>query len=160
MANSVNTPLGKVVPIPFPGRIIKSGEPDEQIIKSIQKRLNQVGCGPIEEDGFFLNETKKAVKLFQARFPDANGNPLKVDGEVGSITWSALFGSAAVPSNTSPSSSLIKSVIEFANTQIGVLESPLGSNRGKQVDEYLRAVGLDPKMVAFLGVLPLRISVT
>jgi len=89
----VHTPLGRVVPLPFPGRIIKVGDPDSNIVKSIQHRLNEVGCGPIEETGIFDNETtKKAVKLFQARFPDPNGLPLQIDGEVGQITWSAMFG--------------------------------------------------------------------
>jgi hypothetical protein len=55
-----------------------------------------------------------------------------------------MFGATSVPSNTSVPSPLVKAVIEFATTQIGVRESPLGSNRGKEVDQYLRAVGLNP----------------
>ena len=51
---------------------------------------------------------------------------------------------ASVPSNSSPPSRLVKAAIEFAATQIGVRESPLVSNRGKDVDQYLRAVGLNP----------------
>jgi hypothetical protein len=39
---------------------------------------------------------------------------------------------------------LIDAAIQFAATQIGVRESPLGSNRGPEVDQYLRAVDLDP----------------
>jgi len=141
----VNTPLGRVVPLPFPGRIIKAGDPDANIVKTLQHRLNEVGCGPIEETGIFDNErTKKAVKLFQARFPDASGLPLRIDGEVGSLTWSAMFGTSSVPSNSSPPSPIVKAAIEFATTQIGVRENPLGSNRGKEVDQYLLAVGLKP----------------
>ncbi|HKA19589.1 MAG TPA: peptidoglycan-binding protein [Blastocatellia bacterium] len=141
----VNTPLGRVVPLPFPGRIIKAGDPDSDIVERIQHRLNEVGCGPVEETGIFDTETtKRAVKLFQARFPDANGLPLRIDGEVGPLTWSAMFGTSSVPSNSSAPSELVKGAIEFATTQIGVRENPLGSNRGKEVDEYLRAVGLNP----------------
>ncbi|MGS0759439.1 peptidoglycan-binding domain-containing protein, partial [Roseateles sp. GG27B] len=39
---------------------------------------------------------RQAVKLFQARHVDPQGRPLKQDGEVGAITWSVLFGTAAV----------------------------------------------------------------
>jgi len=141
----VNTPLGRVVPLPFPGRIIKAGDPDSEVIKAIQRRLNEVGCGPIDETGVFdIENTKKAVKLFQARFTDASGLPLLTDGEVGSLTWGAMFGAVSVPSNSRASTPLMKAVIEFAITQIGVRESPLGSNRGREVDQYLRAVGLNP----------------
>jgi peptidoglycan hydrolase-like protein with peptidoglycan-binding domain len=120
------------------------GDPDTGIVKAIQHRLNEVGCGPLEETGVFDEKTKRAVKLLQARFPDAEGLPLIVDGEVGSLTWGVLFGTSSVPSNSSPPSQLVKAAIEFATTQIGVMESPLGSNRGKEVDQYLRAVGLNP----------------
>lgn len=141
----VSTPLGRVVPLPFPGRIIKVGDPDSKLVKAIQHRLNEVGCGPIKETGVFDNEkTKQAVKLFQARFPDASGMPLRIDGVVGPLTWGAMFGSESVPSNTRASTPLVKAAIEFANTQIGVRENPLGSNRGREVDQYLRAVGLNP----------------
>ncbi|MCI0338016.1 MAG: peptidoglycan-binding protein [Acidobacteria bacterium] len=141
----INTPLGRVVPLPFPGRIIKAGDPDRVIVKAIQHRLNEVGCGPIEETGIFdIEKTKKAVKLFQARFPDASGLPLRIDGEVGPLTWGAMFGAVSVPSNSRASTRLVKAAIEFAITQIGIRENPLGSNRGREVDQYLRAVGLNP----------------
>src|SRR5947208_1985700 len=48
-------------------------------------------------------ETERAAKLFQARFPDVDGQPLVVDGKVGSITWAALFGEESVPAtDTAP----------------------------------------------------------
>jgi peptidoglycan hydrolase-like protein with peptidoglycan-binding domain len=141
----VNTPLGRVVSLPFPGRIIKVGDPDREIVKAIQHRLNEVGCGPIEETGVFDEEnTKSAVKLFQARFTDVSGRPLLIDGKVGFFTWGAMFGAASVPSSSPTSSSLVSAAIDFAATQVGVLEQPLGSNRGPEVDQYLRAVGLNP----------------
>ena len=34
--------------------------------------------------------------------------------------------------------------LEIAAAAIGVKEDPLGSNRGPEVDQYLRSVGLDP----------------
>ena len=141
----VNTLLGQVEAVPFPGRIVKVGDSDKATVKEIQHRLNSVGCGPIAEDGVFDKEgTEKAVKLFQARFPDVTGMPLEMDGKVGSITWGAMFGASTVPSNSAAPPALAKAAIDFAITQIGVREKPIGSNRGTEVDGYLRAVGLNP----------------
>lgn len=39
---------------------------------------------------------------------------------------------------------LTEKVIELANASIGFKEIPAGSNRGPEVDEYVRSVGLDP----------------
>lgn len=142
---TIATPLGQAEAIPFPGRIIKAGETDKEVVKKIQHRLNETGCGPIIEDGSFNKDTtEKAVKLFQARFPDVTGRPLEIDGKVGSLTWGALFGQTTVPSTKTAPSKLTEAVIAFAKTQIGVKEQPIGSNRGPEVDEYLREVGLDP----------------
>lgn len=41
--------------------------------------------------------------------------------------------------------SLILGALRIAQSQVGVMESPLGSNRGPMVDEYQLATGLDPK---------------
>jgi len=146
---SINTPLGPVAAVPYPGRIVKVGDADPSIVKKIEQRLNAVGCGPIAEDGVFDKaETERAVKLFQARFTDDQGNPLKIDGQLGPLTWGAMFGKSTVPSTLQAPSPLTKAVIAFANTQIGVLEDPLGSNTGPEVDKYLASVGLvhhDPK---------------
>lgn len=147
---TVNTPLGRVTPVPFPGRIIKVGDPDAETVKLIQHRLNEVGCGPIEETGVFDAErTKSAVKLFQSRFPDVNGLPLRIDGEVGTFTWGAMFGAGSVPSNSRSPSPLVKAAVAFALTQEGIRERPLGTNRGPEVDKYLRAVGLTPSAGSF-----------
>jgi hypothetical protein len=148
--STVSTPLGKVVAIPFPGRVIKAGDPDREIVSSIQTRLNEVGCGPLEVTGIFDAEgTKRAVKLFQSRFTDVSGRPLVIDGEVGSFTWGAMFGSKSIPSTSTAPSSLVKGAIDFAATQVGIRERPLGSNRGPEVDRYLRAVGLNPANGSF-----------
>jgi hypothetical protein len=147
---TVNTPLGRVVSVPFPGRIIKAGDPDRETVTIIQKRLNEVGCGPIEETGIFDAErTKRAVKLFQSRFSDVSGRPLGIDGEVGAFTWGAMFGAGSVTSSSTAPSQLVKAAIEFAVTQIGVREKPLGSNRGPEVDKSLRSTGLTPAAGSF-----------
>lgn len=59
----VNTPLGRIVPLPFPGRIIKVGEPDRKIVRAIQHRLNEVGCGPIKETGVFRRDARKINQI-------------------------------------------------------------------------------------------------
>lgn len=135
--------LSTTVSKPYPGRVIKTDEEDAQVVLAIQQRLNALGCGPIEEDGIFQNQTEAAVKLFQARSTDTHGNPLVIDGQVGAITWGALFGNATTVTATQPTG-LAAAVIAFAKTQLNVREQPLGSNRGPQVDQYLRAVGLNP----------------
>ena len=129
---------------PFPGRVIKRSESDADIVKALQHRLNEVGCGPIDEDGGFGDQTESAVRLFQARFTDTDNQPLKIDGEVGPLTWGRLFGAATAPQVLDPPSDLAQAVLDVARSQIGVLEQPLGSNRGPQVDQYVRATGLEP----------------
>ncbi len=114
------------------------------MVRAIQQRLNQLACGPVLEDGVFGAETADAVELFQARSLDKFGSPLQVDGVVGPMTWGALFGAATVPSVNTAATPLLKRVLEVAASQVGVMEEPTGSNRGPQVDEYLRCVGLDP----------------
>jgi peptidoglycan hydrolase-like protein with peptidoglycan-binding domain len=145
-----STLFGRVETIPFPGRIVRVGDPDRDTVKKIQNRLNAAGCGPIVEDGVFdKKRTERAVRLFQARFPDVTGVPLAIDGEVGSLTWGVMFGASTVPASSTAPSALAKAAIEFASTQIGVMERPLGSNRGPEVDGYLTAVGLDPAAGSF-----------
>lgn len=137
------------MPNPFPGRTLRPGSTDAASIRLVQERLNQLGCGPVEADGVYGAETMEAVEFFQARNADTFGNPLKMDGCVGPMTWGALFGAAAVPAVTRAFSPLTSEGLRVAATQIGVLEQPIGSNRGPQVDAYLRAVGLDPAAGSF-----------
>jgi hypothetical protein len=143
-------PKSSVAALPYPGRVIKHDEKDETIVRAIQHRLNETGCGPVDVDGDFGKHTEDAVKLFQTRFADQDGQPLKVDGQVGSITWSMLFGTKTVPVVTKPvAKTLLAKALEIAASQIGVREKPLGSNRGPEVDKYLRSVGLNPAAGSF-----------
>ena len=139
------TTFGAFEGSPFPNELLKIGTRNADAVRKIQTRLNDLGCGPLPVDGVFDSALSRAVKLFQARFPDPGGMPLKVDGQVGSVTWSALFGLASVPSAVRAPSRLTEAVLAFAETQIGVMEDPPGSNRGPEVDRYLRAAGLDPE---------------
>lgn len=126
----------------YPGRIIKIGENDRAVVRPLQLRLNELGCGDLRGTGFFGKNTEEAVKVFQARFTDVDGRPLEIDGEVGSITWAALFGAETVPVQEVAPSKLMAKALKIAVSQIGVIEKPIGSNRGKEVEEYLHSVGL------------------
>jgi hypothetical protein len=126
----------------FPNRLIKKGEADQAVVKAIQKRLNELGCGPIGIDGDFGLKTFQAVKLFQSRFSDTNGNPLKVDGIIGAVSWAVLFGVTSVPNTTPTHNPFFKRVLEIASGEVGVMENPIGSNAGTEVEQYLASVGL------------------
>jgi hypothetical protein len=131
---------------PYPGHYLKEGSTDRDSTRLVQERLNQVHCGPVAEDGRFDSETTAAVQLFQARSVDSRGQALTIDGIVGPLTWGALFGPDSLPDGIGEAvSPLVKSTVIIARTQIGVREDPVGSNRGPEVDAYIRSVGLDPE---------------
>jgi len=134
---------------PFPGRVIAAGSDDRTSVLAIQRRLQELGCGPVTDDGEFGIETTDAVELFQSRFVDKFGEPLKVDGQVGPMTWGALFGEHTVAPRLTAPSELLKRVLTFAAGEIGTQESPIGSNRGSRVDQYLRSVDIDPTRGSF-----------
>src|SRR5205823_4539910 len=105
-------PPRTTAPLPFPGRVIKQGQRNKaEDVLALQGRLNEVGCGPVAETGVFDNRTFNAVKLFQARFTDADGLPLKIDGEVGPLTWASLFGAQSVPVVHEAASPLLAAVL-------------------------------------------------
>ncbi len=121
--------------IAYPRRALRPGDARVDVVRQLQARLNQLGCGPVDEDGVFGNETKSAVLLFQTR------RALTPDGVVGPATWAELFGAPAPVHD--PASPLLREALAAARTQIDVRE--LSANRGPEVDGYLRAVGLDPE---------------
>jgi hypothetical protein len=138
----------------YPGRLIRRGESDESIVRAVQQRLNALSIGvpdddftfvPLKVDGDFGINTEKAVKLFQLNFTDSDGQPLRVDGVIGAATWASLFGNETVPEATDAGlSPFLRQVLSVAASQVGVRENPVGSNRGPEVDRYLRTVGLNP----------------
>jgi hypothetical protein len=128
----------------FPGTTILAGSSNQQAITAIQKRLNAVGCGPVDVDGTFSAETFAAVEHFQARSFDSNGLPLVIDGKVGPATWAVLFGDPSVPAVTKPASPLLKKMLTVAAAQVGTMEVPPGSNRGPQVDVFITTTGANP----------------
>jgi hypothetical protein len=129
------------VPV-FSGVVLRVGSRGGAV-RAVQRRLNRLGCGPVDEDGVYGPQTADAVRLFQARAVDARGVPLAQDGIAGALTWAALFGSAALPPRRAPNA-LLREALKVASAQVGKREVPPGSNRGPEVDAYLRAVGLDP----------------
>lgn len=135
----------------YPGRVIKAGETDARIVRALKLALNRalavqrlpdLKLDP--ENPSFGPKMTQAVKLFQARHVDAQGRPLKIDGEVASITWAALFGEDTVPDAQSARDPFLASVLEIAAAEEakGVREVPRNSNRGPEVDAYLKRVGL------------------
>jgi len=128
--------------VPYPGKMLKAGVKAPDAVRLVQARLNEVGCGPVGVTGRFTATTTRAVRLFQARFPDGFGEPLVVDGKVGPLTWEAMFGTTPVAPEAEPS--LATAALAVAVDEIGQMEEPPGSNRGPRVDAYARAIGLDP----------------
>lgn len=121
----------------FPGGTILQGEKDTAIVTAVQRQLNEVGCGPLQQDGSFGPRTSAAVGKFQAQ------HGLPVRGFVDEATWTALFAQQPV------AEPLLSAAVREASSQVGVMEQPLGSNRGPQVDQYLLRVGLNPTAGSF-----------
>ncbi len=137
----------------YPGRVIKAGEQDANIVEAVKSQLNATlaieGDPALRldvDDPTFDTKMKRAVKLFQARNVDADGRPLKQDGEVGSLTWAALFGHDTVPVSDASSDELLARVLQIAAAEEAkqVREIPKNSNRGPEVDVYLRRAGVEP----------------
>lgn len=125
----------------YPGYLIKRGETNRAIVKAIQQQLIAMGCGPLAIDGDYQDRTIRAVKLFQSRTTDQNGNLLEPDGKVGAITWASLFGVVSVPQIETTKKGLLTRALEIATTQVGVSEIG-GANCGPEVEKYLASVGL------------------
>ena len=135
----------------YPGRIIKVGEQDPTIVAAVKRRLNQA-LGFAKNSDARLDETNRsfgpkttrAVKLFQTRNLDSEGLPLKPDGELGSITWAALFGEKTVTKRDLTRDKLLSVVLRVAagEEKKEVREVPKNSNKGPEVVEYLKRAGV------------------
>jgi hypothetical protein len=138
---SKEMPTNTMSTLPFPGHVLTMGSGDSANVRAIQKRLAELGCGPVEPDGVFGADTMEAVELFQVRTMDGHGQPLTVDGRVGPMSWAALFGEATVSPVADPPTPLAAAVLGVAGKEVGVMEDPLGSNSGPRVNQYLASVG-------------------
>ncbi|MFJ8043831.1 N-acetylmuramoyl-L-alanine amidase [Kitasatospora sp. NPDC096147] len=78
----------------FPGRILRLADPmlHGPDVQTVQHRLIERtwSVGPDGADGWYGRNTRDTVAAFQ-RDSTANGWPLEDDGEVGELTWRALF---------------------------------------------------------------------
>lgn len=137
----------------YPGRVIKQGETDASIVKALKNQLNRALLLKRDEAIHLDAEVpvfdagmKSAVKLFQSRNVDPEGSALRIDGEVGSITWGVLFGEGKVPAAAAASDDLLARVLVVAAAEEArkVREVPPGSNRGPDVEAYLKSTGTPP----------------
>lgn len=136
----------------YPGHVIKLGEGDARIVKAVKTALNRALAQQRStlrldpDNASFGPTTKRAVMLFQARHVDALGRPLKIDGELGAITWAVLFGAEKVPAVEKAADPLLAKVLEVAAAEEarGVREVPRNSNKGPEVNAYLKSTGLNP----------------
>lgn len=143
---------GSVTPPPYPNHLIRRNSTDKASVSLIQERLRALGYTErnskgkdvrLTVDGDYGLNTQNAIELFQFRHSDNHGRSLVVDGTVGPSTWGALFGLATVSVAPAPSNkTLLGKVVEVAAAEVGVMEEPAGSNRGPQVNAYLKSVGL------------------
>src|SRR5262245_43400590 len=98
-------------PMDYPGHVIKMGETDTALVDTVANGLKKLGYPPPQGDftlkaGVYDAQFKSLVKLFQAQHVDALGRPLKVDGEIGPITWGAIFNVKEVGTPTPTGTSL------------------------------------------------------
>ena len=147
----------------FRGRPLHRGEFGSEDVKALQARLNDLGFGRLSLTATSARgrRTPSFTSRHETRSPD--GKPLAIDGEVGESTWAALFGLA-------PFSALRRSIrMRRCETWSSILrhpksasvEQPRGSNRGPEVDVYIRTTGLNPaagqfSMVRLLPLLGVR----
>jgi hypothetical protein len=127
----------------YPNHIIQKGETDNKLVEAIQKKLIERGITDLKPDGVFGNETASAIKLFQSLNRDKHNKPLEMDGIVGPLTWESLFDMVFKP-NATAENDLFREALSFAQSQVGVMEKPVGSNRGTEVEKYQASVGISP----------------
>ncbi|WP_428330909.1 peptidoglycan-binding domain-containing protein [Mucilaginibacter sp.] len=137
----------------YPGYAIQQNEIDITVVKSIQQQLNEKGCGPLKVNGDFDLDTRHAIVLFQTRFTDQYGNPLKADGIIGPVTWATLFNEECNTVITDAPNGLLANVLDVARSQVGVMEFPTGSNNGLKINKYQDSAGIphgEPWSMAFI----------
>ena len=125
----------------YPGRIITIGEHDSSLVEHIQNQLNQIGFGPLVEDGIFGPKTLNSVKAYQLSiiYRDTDPSLIKEVGKVDQLTWESLTYAVFSLNDRPP---LIKETLRIAHNEVGVKEVPPGSNSGPRVNEFLKSIGL------------------
>jgi hypothetical protein len=134
----------------YPGHIITNGEKDAELVLEIKRRLNEAlePAGKIrlldDLNPTFEAMTIAAVKLFQARHVDAAGHPLQQDGQIGPLTWAALFDTGDHEYAYDAPTALLRNAIDVAGkeAEAGIREVPRNSNRGPRIETYLKSIDL------------------
>jgi hypothetical protein len=112
---------------PYPGHVLRRGSTGTAV-EAIQYELRN-----LDVDGIYGIKTEAAVRSFQAHHKPA----LQADGEVGPITWAALFGQ---PIPAPAPKSLAERAFANAVNLIGVMEVG-GNNTGPMVSRIIKANG-------------------
>ena len=47
--------------MPYPRRAVRKGDSRTEVVRGVQARLEEVGCGPLEADGVFGADTESSV---------------------------------------------------------------------------------------------------
>ncbi|HTE19600.1 MAG TPA: peptidoglycan-binding protein [Armatimonadota bacterium] len=113
----------------YPGAPLRRDSTGEAV-RAVQARLG------VQLTARFGPTTEEVVATFQ------RGHGLEADGVVGPATWRALFVPEVHPYGRQQDLGL--AALEEAVARVGVRESPRGSNRGPEVDEYNRVAGAPP----------------
>ena len=94
---------------------------DASVVMALKRQLDStlaIGEHPelrLDPDNpHFGPQTERTVRLFQARNVDAAGRPLVQDGEIGMLTWTALFGLDTVPKHRTPTDPFLARVLAVA----------------------------------------------
>ena len=120
--------------------VLKKGSANKTEVKKLQSwlLLNGFNIGKYGADGIFGNDTEKAVEAFQESVN------IKIDGEVGDATRDMMkwVDEGKPQIQVTGSTALQQLSLKKAQSQIGVVEVPRNSNRGKDVEKYLASINL------------------
>jgi len=127
----------------FPGTVLKVGTTNAADVKQVAKRLADLGYKSTSPAGNYDAAFKSLIMLYQSQHVDALHRSLKVDGEIGPVTWGSIFDiKPAMAAPAAAGGALATKALAKAISQIGVREHPLGSNKGAEVEAYLGSTGL------------------
>jgi len=133
---------------------VKKGDRGDSV-RLLQQTLVSRGYS-VAIDGEFGPQTQRAVKAFQSQNLDPHGQPLKVDGKVGPLTWWSLthpkpyieaysaVDYCVMPPVEAGGSHLGRSALAIALEELKAGAGEVGGdNRGPWVRKYLAPAGLD-----------------
>ena len=129
----------------YPGHVIKRDDPDEAIVKKIQRQLNARGCGPVDPDGDFVFEgtTRGAVRGTLTSYPTSvagNGPVLDV-----TFVWEVAAGRRSFTAVTSGTLDTVSGEVVMSG------EVTDGWRRGCRVKEKGQLT--DPSVSEYRGVI-------